>query len=145
MKRNAWMGLVVALGLLLAGCAPSAQAGITVTDAWARTSAMMERAGAAYMVLHNGSGETDRLVSATTPAAAVVEIHETTMVDGMMGMAPVAAVEVPAGGQTDLKPGGYHIMLIDLTQELNVGDTIELTLTFEKAGEVKVTAEVRDE
>lgn len=145
MRRNAWVGLVVALAVLLAGCAPSAQAGITVTDAWARPSAMLDRAGAVYMVLHNGSGATDRLLSATTPAAEVVEIHETTMVDGMMGMAPVAAVEVPAGSAMELKPGGYHIMLIGLTEELNVGDTLELTLTFEQAGEVKVTAEVRAE
>ncbi len=139
-----WL-LVLTLGVLLAGCAPAAATGITVTDAWARTSAMVDRAGAAYMVLHNGGTTADKLLSASSPAAATVEIHETTMVDGMMGMAPIEALEVPAGGQAELAPGGYHIMLIDLTQELKAGDTVELTLTFEQAGEVKVSAEVRDE
>ncbi len=62
----------------------------------------------------------------------------------MMGMQPIARLEIPAGGTVELKPGSYHIMLIDLTQELKVGDKIEITLKFEKAGEVKVTAEVRE-
>jgi len=62
---------------------------------------------------------------------------------GMMGMRPVARLDIPAGGKVELKPGGYHIMLIELTRELKVGDKVEITLTFEKAGDVKVTAEVR--
>ena len=63
---------------------------------------------------------------------------------GMMGMQPIARLEIPAGGTVELMPGSYHIMLIDLKQELKAGDKIEITLTFEKAGEVKVTAEVRE-
>ena len=59
-------------------------------------------------------------------------------------MQPVARLEIPAGGSVELKPGSYHIMLIGLKQDLKAGDTIEITLTFEKAGEVKVTAEVRE-
>ena len=62
---------------------------------------------------------------------------------GMMGMQKVDRVEVPAGGKLELKPGSYHIMLIGLNQELKVGDKIDITLKFEKAGDVKVTAEVR--
>jgi periplasmic copper chaperone A len=58
-------------------------------------------------------------------------------------MHPVERIEVPAGGSVSLEPGGYHIMLINLTQELEVGGTIDLTVTFEKAGDIKVTAEVR--
>jgi copper(I)-binding protein len=61
----------------------------------------------------------------------------------MMGMVPVSRIEVPAGGSAELKPGGYHLMLIDLVADLKVGDTIELTLTFEKAGKITVKAEVR--
>ena len=64
-----WL-LVLTLGVLLAGCAPAAATGITVTDAWARTSAMVDRAGAAYMVLHNGGATADKLLSASSPAAA---------------------------------------------------------------------------
>ncbi len=62
---------------------------------------------------------------------------------GMMGMRPIARLEIPAGGKIELKPGSYHIMLIELTKELKVGDRVEITLVFEKAGDVKVSAEVR--
>ena len=62
---------------------------------------------------------------------------------GMLGMQPVDRVEIPAGGTLELKPGSYHIMLIGLNQDLKVGDTIEITLKLEKAGDVKVTAVVR--
>jgi hypothetical protein len=61
----------------------------------------------------------------------------------MMGMEPVARLEIPAGGTVQLAPGGYHIMLIGLTKDLNVGDTVQVTLKFEKAGDVTVTAQVR--
>ena len=62
----------------------------------------------------------------------------------MMGMQPIARLEIPAGGSVELKPGSYHIMLIGLKQDLKVGDSIEITLKFEKAGEIKVTAAVRE-
>ena len=63
---------------------------------------------------------------------------------GMVGMQPIERLEIPAGATVELKPGSYHIMLIGLKQELKAGETIEITLTFEKAGDVKVTAEVRE-
>jgi copper(I)-binding protein len=63
---------------------------------------------------------------------------------GMLGMQKIDRLEIPAGGSVELKPGSYHLMLIGPTQELTVGDTIEMTLDFEKAGPVKVTAEVRE-
>ena len=61
----------------------------------------------------------------------------------MMGMQPIARLEIPAGGTVQLAPGGYHVMLIGLTKDLNVGDTVQVTLKFEKAGDVTVTAQVR--
>jgi copper(I)-binding protein len=70
MSRRLQFGLILALAALLAGCAPAGSAGITVTDAWARTSAMADRAGAAYMVIHNGGSAADKLLSASSPAAA---------------------------------------------------------------------------
>jgi periplasmic copper chaperone A len=145
MIRRLQMGLGVLALFMAAGCAPGEQVGITVTDAWARSSTMAERAGAAYLTIHNGGSEADRLVGVTSPTAGTVEMHESTLMDGMMGMAPVEAIEVPAGGVAELKPGGFHIMLIGMTGELKAGDTVQLTLTFEKAGEVQVAAEVRDE
>jgi hypothetical protein len=129
----------------------------------------MASAGAAYMVIANSTAEADALLGGSTPVAATVEVHETyevasaepeastgmggmesaapgameSMGTGMLGMRQIERLEIPAGGTVELKPGGYHLMLIDLNQELVAGETIELTLTFEKAGEVKVTAEVR--
>lgn len=144
--RRSWSWLLaVVMGLLLVSCAPGDPTEITITDAWARSSPMLDRAGAAYMIIHNGGTQADRLLSASTAAAGTVELHQTTEMDGMLQMAPVAAIEVPADGQAELAPGGFHVMLIDLTQALQAGDEIELTLTFEKAGEINVTAEVRDE
>jgi copper(I)-binding protein len=148
----------------LAGCsspgATGGAGGITVTDAWARPSSMTASAGGAYMVIANTGAAADALVGATSPAAATVEVHETFMMPapsasggmgmgspaasgGMMGMRPIPRLEIPAGGTVELKPGSYHVMLIGLVADLEPGATIEITLRFEKAGEVKVSAEVR--
>lgn len=152
---------------LLAACSGSgADGGITVADAWARPSPMVAGAGAAYMKITNSGSEADALLGAASDVAMTVEVHETVALEepaatdgmggmetpaatdgmggGMMGMRPVERVEIPAGGSVELKPGGYHVMLIGLKRELKVGETIEITLTFEKAGEVKVSAEVRE-
>jgi periplasmic copper chaperone A len=105
---------------------------LSVDGAWARTSPMMAMAGAAYMVIHNSGTTDDALVSITSPAAATVELHQTTAnASGEMVMQPVPSVPVPAGGSVELKPGSYHIMLIGLVAPLEIGDTVELVLTFE--------------
>lgn len=164
-----FVGAVIAS--LAAGCSGDGTGGgqsgptVTVTDAWARNSPMVANAGAAYMVIENTGAEADALVGAASPVAATVEVHETVMMQpspaasggmgmasampgataggGMLGMQKTDRVEIPAGGSLELKPGSYHIMLIDLRQDLVAGQTIEITLTLEKAGEVKVSAEVR--
>ena len=93
---------------------------------------MVDRAGAAYMVIRNSGTTDDALVAVTTPAATVVELHETVpTASGEMMMQPVVSIPVPAGGMAELKPGGYHMMLIDLVAPLVEGTTIELTLTFQ--------------
>lgn len=143
-------------------------AGPVVSDPWARASASGQTNGAAYMAIEGGA-ESDTLISASSPSgvAAKVELHETVSsgggdmtegtagpmaggmdgmdggTSGMMSMREVAAIPVPAGEQVMLEPGGYHVMLIDLTAPLVVGESIELVLQFEKAGAVTVTAEVR--
>jgi len=150
--------LVVAASLaLLAGCSGPASspaspaAGITVTDAWARSSSAMASAGAAYATITNAGSAADSLIGASSPAAATVEVHETVVMGspdasggGMMGMQPVARVEIPAGGSLQLKPGSYHVMLIGLVKDLKAGDTIDLTLKFERAGAITVKAQVRE-
>ena len=137
---------VVLAALALAACGGSGTAGgITVSDAWARPSPMMERAGAAYLVLRNNGAADDKLLSVESDVAKTIELHETKESGGMMEMSPVPSVPVPANGQAELKPGGFHVMLIGLNRELKVGDKVQLTLNFEKAGKIPVTAEVREQ
>ena len=151
-------GLLIAalvVASVAAGCSSGGgTADVKVTDAWARASSAVASAGAAYMKIENTGSAADALIGASSPAATTVEVHETVAMGspapdasgdgGMMGMQPVKRLEIPAGGTVELKPGSYHIMLIGLKQDLKVGDSVEITLTFEKVGEIKVTATVRE-
>lgn len=144
-----------------------AESVIEVTAAWARSSPMMVTAGAAYMVIANDGDADDALLSVTVDEAVTgtAELHETrtaegsgmTMTEGsemsetttagaapMMEMVEVDRIEVPAGESVTLEPGGLHVMLLDLVEPLEAGTQVELTLTFELAGEVVVTAVVGD-
>lgn len=137
--------ILVVGALLLGACGSSGD--LEIEDVWARTSAMNQQAGAVYMTI-TGGGEADRLISASVSSdvAMVAEVHETSADDdGMMSMQEVPAVDVPADGSVSLEPGGFHIMLMQLAEPLEDGGEIELTLTFENAGEVDITAEIRDE
>lgn len=99
----------------------------------------MSGTGAAYLVIANASDEADVLIGVTTEVAGVVEIHEIVDVSGVMQMRPLAdGLEIPAGGEVTLEPGGYHVMLIGLTESLAPDTTYELVLEFEQAGEVIV-------
>ena len=114
---------------------------IEIEHPWARPSAMAN--GAVYMELENKGGAPDKLVSASTPAAAKAELHTHLMENGIARMRPVEAIEVTPGSATVLRPGGLHIMLTGLKAPLKDGDSIALTLTFEKAGKVEVTVPVQ--
>lgn len=99
---------------------------------------------AAYMVVANSGDSADAIVSAATDVAETVELHTVEEGDnGMMQMRPVERIEVPAGGEAELRPGGFHVMLIGLKQDLNEGDTVDLTLTLEQGGEIEISAPVR--
>ncbi|NOK62626.1 MAG: hypothetical protein GFH27_549333n114 [Chloroflexi bacterium AL-W] len=138
---------------------------ITVSGMWARPSnAMMgemdhgdegemaegemdhgSNNGAAYMVISNSGEEVDRLVSASSDVAETVELHTVEAGDGgVMAMRQVEAIEVPAGGETTLEPGGFHVMLVGLTRDLTPGDTFNVTLEFETAGSMDVEFAVRE-
>ncbi len=82
-------------------------------------------------------------MSATSDAAKVVELHETRNEGGVMTMRPLSRFPLPAGGTLEMKPGGYHVMLLGLTRDLHQGDTVKVTLTFEKAAPLTVEAPVR--
>ncbi len=100
--------------------------------------------GAAYMVIRNAGAEGDHLIGGETHVAKTVEIHEVVDVKGVMEMRPLAeGLDIPAGGEEILQPGGYHVMLIGLTEDLTNGMTFDLTLEFEHAGEVTVPVTVR--
>ena len=152
-RRAAWTrgigGLVACclLFALLVACGGPSGPQIEIEGAWARPSPKMAGAGAAYMVIKNSGGEADKLLSGETPAAEIVELHESYMDENqVMRMRPVEGgyLEVPAGGEVELKPGGYHIMLIKLARPLEEGTTIPLTLNFEKSGQIEVQVPVAE-
>jgi hypothetical protein len=138
--RTVWF---VALAL---GLAASAQAQVSVSGAWARGTVEGQRATGAFMQLRSADGAA--LVGAESPVAGVVEIHEMRMDGNTMRMRAVPRLELPAGQAVDLKPGGYHMMLINLKAPLRKGESVPIRLKFQgqdgKPQEVEVKAEVRD-
>ena len=116
------------------------QGAITVDRPWTRATTV--RTGAAYMTLKIAGSASDRLVKVTSPDAEVVEIHTMAMDGGVARMREVKAIDVKPGAATQLKPGGFHLMMIGLKRPLREGESIKLTLTFEKAGTIDVDATV---
>jgi copper(I)-binding protein len=166
-KPIAALGLLLTLtGLVLVACGAPEGPSIQVEDVWARpalammasgeapgtgmgedeeTGQPMAGTGAVFMRLVNEGRETDRLVGGRTEVAQVVEIHETVIADEVMKMQMLAdGLEIPANGEILLKPGSYHVMLIGIQRDLNVGDTFTLELDFEKSGSITVQPEVRE-
>ncbi|MFA7096931.1 MAG: copper chaperone PCu(A)C [Gammaproteobacteria bacterium] len=140
--------LVLAVAGLSAGFASVAFAGsaadsVTAADAYIRAVPPGQPNSAAFMVLKNGDSVDHALVGAASPAANVVELHTHVHEDGMMKMRPVDKIDIKAGGETALQPGGLHIMLIDLTQPLTPGERVPVTLTFEDGTSKNIDAEVR--
>ena len=136
---------ILAAGLLLVFSMTGAVAQsspIQVSHVWARATAAGAKAAGVFLTLTNKGTADDKLVAVSTDVAAKAELHETTSENGVMHMQPVAGIEVKPGKSTMLKPGGYHIMLIDPKQSLVAGQKFSLSLTFEKAGKVEVTAVV---
>lgn len=124
---------------LLAGVA--AQAQVQVRDAWIRATVPQQKATGAFMQLQ--AAQDSKLVSASSPAAPIVEVHEMAMRDGVMRMRQVPAVALPAGKTVELKPGGYHIMMMDLPQQMKAGDSVPLSLVFEGKDGKRETVEVK--
>lgn len=128
---------------------------ISVTDVWARSSALDAGNGAVFFTVVNNGTAADALVSASvsTQVALETQLHEVVMMETpgsmasdssqMMKMQQVASVAIPAEGSVEFKPGSFHVMLIDLTDPLVAGSTFPLTLNFGDAGAVQVMVEVR--
>jgi periplasmic copper chaperone A len=116
---------------LLLTCTLSAQAGITISDAWVRATRPGQEVGAAYMTL--SSSDWSCLTKVSSAAAGAIEIHSMSMDKGVMKMRMLEHLELPAGKPVKLAPGGFHLMLFVLKKPLVAGGTIEVELTFEDA------------
>jgi protein SCO1/2 len=114
---------------------------LQISGAWARPAHAGGTSGA-YLTIVNAGAQADALVGAQSPLAESAEVHETRMAGAVMQMQPVVRVEVSAGGQLELKPGGYHIMLMGLKRALAVGDRVPIILQFERGGAVQIEATV---
>ena len=137
--RNATLRFTIAIALALGATVAGAE--VTVADAWVRGTVAGQKATGAFMQLKSSADTA--LVSAASPVAAVVEIHEMKMDGGVMKMSAVRSLAVPAGKTTELKPGGYHVMLMELRQPLKEGETVPVTLNFEDKARRKQSVEVK--
>lgn len=170
--RSFIFAVLAIAGLMLGSCTTalpvqnggsSSAIALDVADPWVRATAMGDMGmggeaqpaaeatdgamgnGAAYLIIRNTGTVSDRLVSAASDVAGTIELHTVEESNGVMAMRPVEAIDVPAGESVALMPGGFHIMLIGLNRELRAGDTVALTLEFERAGAMVVQAQVRAE
>lgn len=126
MKRLLMLLLFVSTPLL---------AQVQVEKPWARATAPGAKVAGGYMVIRN-AGAADRLVSASSPAAAKVELHVHLNDNGVMKMREVPGYDVPANGAFELKPGGAHLMFMDIRRPFKEGEKVPVKLKFERAGEV---------
>jgi copper(I)-binding protein len=119
----------------------ASQAQTTVKDPWVRGTVANQKATGMFAQITSGSG--GKLVSVASPVAGVVEIHEMVMDGSVMKMRAIPGLELPAGKAVDLKPGGYHVMLMDLKKDLKPGDSVPVTLVVEGADKKRETIEVK--
>jgi copper(I)-binding protein len=115
---------------------------VTVGDPWVRATVPAQKATGAFMQI---TAATDsRLVEAKSPVAGMVQVHEMSMDGGVMKMRELdKGLALPAGKTVDLKPGGYHVMLMELKQQMKEGDSMPLTLVFESADKKRTSIEVK--
>jgi copper(I)-binding protein len=153
--RRRFAGLACLIALLAVVLSPSAIAqhhsgggpaktvgSLSVAEPWTRATPGGAKVGGGYLKITNSGREADRLTGASLPQAGRVEIHEMTTVDGVARMRPLDGLEIKPGQTVELKPGGLHLMFMDLSSGLKAGESIKGTLTFEKAGAVDVTFRV---
>ena len=139
-----WLrGAAVAVLAVLAAAAMAAPAAahqekaadITITHPWSRPAPQGQN-GVIYLDIANGGAQDDRLIAVSTPLAERVELHLSTMEDGIHRMRRVESITVPAGGTVALASGGYHVMLVGLKYMLMAEETFPVTFTFERAGAI---------
>ncbi len=114
---------------------------VQVADPWVRGTVAQQKATGAFMTLTSVAAT--RLVDVRSPVAGIVEIHEMVMDNQVMRMRALPGLDLPAGKSVELKPGGYHVMLMDLKQPMKVGESVPITLVFENAAKQRETLEVK--
>lgn len=155
-SKRTWLIVAATLGLMASILSPisilestwisTAQAQtstIKVNEPFARATNPGQSVGAGYLTIENTSASADKLTSASFAKSQSVQIHEMKMDGNKMLMRDIGSLVIPANGKVELKPGGYHLMLMGLTEPLKAGDTITVTLQFEKAGKVVIKMPVK--
>ncbi|HVG35503.1 MAG TPA: copper chaperone PCu(A)C [Pyrinomonadaceae bacterium] len=117
---------------------------VVIREAWIQEMPPSQKITAAFMLIENHNAAEISLLSASTDAARVVELHEMLVEEGMMRMRKVDAINVPAGGVVKLEPGGYHLMVIDLNRELKAGAQVRVTLQFSNRIEKTINVPVKN-
>ena len=127
--------------LFAAACSTPAFAQVTVKEPWVRATVAQQTATGAFMMLTSPADS--KLVEAKSPVAGIVEIHEMKMENNVMKMRAINGLDLPAGKAVELKPGGYHVMLMDLKGQVKEGDSVPLTLVFEGKDKKRETVEIK--
>ena len=142
-RRQAWLAVFACLIASAFGATLHAHSykvgGLSIAHPWARETAAGQVVGGGFMTITNGTAKADVLLSATSPMAKEVQMHTTTMTNGVMQMRMVSGgLTIPAKGTLELKAGGNHLMLMGLNQRLTPKMRVPVTLTFKRAGKVNV-------
>ena len=143
MNSRALFLALLLTALLVSACGTRGE--FKVMDAWARPAASGDN-GAVYFIISNATNTEDRLLSINTNVASAAEVHRSMMdSNGVMSMEMQEAMLVPAQQEIIFKPGGLHVMLVGLTQDLKAGDTITIILNFKEAGSLTIEVPVREQ
>ena len=135
--------LILTMSFICSAFSQEAKLGkLKIEGAYIRSTAPAQSVAGGFMKIEN-LGTVDQLIAASSPSAVEVQLHEMSMDGNIMKMRQIKEILVPAGSSTDLKPGGFHLMLIGIKSPLKVGDSVPLKLKFAKAGEVDVRFSVK--
>jgi copper(I)-binding protein len=139
MKTNILYACILLLSVGAAAGQEFKAGSLEIDQPWSRATPKGAKVAAGYLTIKNTGTDPDRLVSGTSPVAGKLEIHEMSMDKGVMKMRPVPdGVEIKPGETVELKPGSFHIMMMDLKQQIERGKPFKASLTFQKAGPVEV-------
>lgn len=140
-----WMNLIFTVALILASLvnAENLTGTLSVHGAWIREAPPNAVALAGYMEIENSGSEDRSLLAAESPTFQTIELHRSVMVEGVAKMVPQASILIPAGDKLTLKPGDYHMMLMNPSRALKAGDRVNATLLFDNGEKLTITLEVK--